>query len=145
MQIRWSPAAFVDLEQLFDYILTDDPAAAQRAATAIYDRAATLASHPYLGRQGRVGGTRDRRFRLSWSIAFWSARIQSKSSISFTARSVGRRKASPEADYINFRRLKAATSALVKSNHSPFLGFTPNRLRQYASMPTDHQSEWNAP
>ena len=59
MQIRWSPAAADDLEQLFDYIRTDNPSAAQRVAQTIYDRAGGLGTHPYQGRRGRVEGTRE--------------------------------------------------------------------------------------
>jgi plasmid stabilization system protein ParE len=49
MEIRWSPAAADDLEQIFNYIQSDDPAAARRVAQAIYGRADALADHPYLG------------------------------------------------------------------------------------------------
>ena len=41
----------------------------------------------------------------------------------------------PWAAYMDLRRLKAATSAPVSSNHSPFFRFASNRLCQYASMP----------
>ena len=57
MQVRWSPAAAEDLEQLFDYIQTDNPGAAQRVAQTIYDRAGVLGTFPYQGRRGRVEGT----------------------------------------------------------------------------------------
>ncbi|MGP0071267.1 MAG: type II toxin-antitoxin system RelE/ParE family toxin [Bryobacteraceae bacterium] len=53
MQIRWSPAAVDDLEQIFNYIRIDDPGAAERVAQTIYDRAAALGATPYLGRHGR--------------------------------------------------------------------------------------------
>jgi toxin ParE1/3/4 len=59
MQIRWSPAAVADLEQIFNYIRIDDPGAAERVALTIYDRAAVLGAQPYLGRRGRIGGTRE--------------------------------------------------------------------------------------
>jgi len=59
MQIRWSPAAADDLQQLFEYIRTDSPEAAARVAQTIHDRAAELSVHPYLGRPGRVEGTRE--------------------------------------------------------------------------------------
>ena len=38
MQIRWSPGSAQDLEQIFNYIRTDNPDAAQRVAQTIYDR-----------------------------------------------------------------------------------------------------------
>ncbi len=59
MQIRWSPAAADDLQQIFEYIRADNPVAAQRVAKIIYDRTAALARHPYQGRRGRVEGTRE--------------------------------------------------------------------------------------
>lgn len=59
MQVRWSPTAARDLEQLFDYIRTDNPGAAPRVVRVIYDRAGALGTHPYQGRRGRVEGTRE--------------------------------------------------------------------------------------
>lgn len=59
MQIRWSPAAAEDLEQIFDYIVSDSRASAQHVAEAIYERADALGTDPYLGRRGRVEGTRE--------------------------------------------------------------------------------------
>ncbi|HEX5226873.1 MAG TPA: type II toxin-antitoxin system RelE/ParE family toxin [Bryobacteraceae bacterium] len=59
MLIRWSPAAVDDLEQIFNYIQSDDPAAAQRTIQAIYESAEALGRHPHLGRLGRVRGTRE--------------------------------------------------------------------------------------
>lgn len=58
MQVRWSPDAVEDLEQIFTYIQADSPAAARRIMT-IPERAGALASHPYQGRQGRLLGTRE--------------------------------------------------------------------------------------
>jgi toxin ParE1/3/4 len=59
MQIRWSPEAASDLESVVNYISNDSPMPAARVARNIYDRAATLASFPYLGRAGRIRGTRE--------------------------------------------------------------------------------------
>jgi len=59
MQIRWSPAAAEDLQQLFDYIQENNPFEAQRVAQTIYERVHNLTAHPYQGRQGRVVGTRE--------------------------------------------------------------------------------------
>lgn len=57
--LGWSPAAVHDFEQIFDHIRIDDPGAAERVAQTIYDRAERLGAHPYLGRRGRVMGTRE--------------------------------------------------------------------------------------
>jgi toxin ParE1/3/4 len=59
MPIRWSPAAAEDLSAIFQYIRQDNPAAAQRIVKTIYDAAGSLASFAYLGRVGRVEGTRE--------------------------------------------------------------------------------------
>jgi toxin ParE1/3/4 len=59
METRWSPGSAEDIEQIFHYIRTDDPAAAQRVVQTIYNRAAVLGADPYLGRRGRVEGTRE--------------------------------------------------------------------------------------
>ena len=40
MRIVWSPEATADLAQLRDYIARDDPNAAQRIATLIFDSVA---------------------------------------------------------------------------------------------------------
>jgi addiction module RelE/StbE family toxin len=59
MQIRWSPAASDDLFHIVEFIRTENAPAAQRVAKTIYDHVGSLGSFPYLGRQGRVEGTRE--------------------------------------------------------------------------------------
>lgn len=59
MQIRWSPAAAQDLCGIFEYIRQENPTAAQRIAKTIYEGAGSLESFPYLGRAGRIEGTRE--------------------------------------------------------------------------------------
>lgn len=59
MEVRWSPEAADDLAAIVAYIRDDDPAAAQRTAKAIYDRAGGLTTFPHRGRHGRVQGTRE--------------------------------------------------------------------------------------
>jgi addiction module RelE/StbE family toxin len=59
MQVRWSPSAAHDLEQIFDYLRTDNLRTARRVAQAIYQRVEALAAHPYQGRSGRLPGTRE--------------------------------------------------------------------------------------
>jgi toxin ParE1/3/4 len=56
----WSPEAIADIGAIRAYIEQDDPAAARRVAMQIVDAVATLlASHPGMGRPGRVPGTRE--------------------------------------------------------------------------------------
>jgi toxin ParE1/3/4 len=59
MQIRWSPDAAADLQNIVDYIRLDNPAAAQRVGRAIYNRLSMLGDFPQSGRIGRVEGTRE--------------------------------------------------------------------------------------
>ena len=59
MQIRWSPGSTQDLEQIFDYVRTDNTGAAQRVVQTIYDRANVLATDPSLGRRVLMEGTRE--------------------------------------------------------------------------------------
>jgi toxin ParE1/3/4 len=59
MQVRWSPDAAADLEQIVEYIRKGNPGAAQGVAQTIYERAGGLGVFPNRGRQGRVQGTRE--------------------------------------------------------------------------------------
>jgi len=59
MQIRWSPDAAADLENIVDFIRRDNPATAQRVGRAIYERLMKPQTFPYSGRPGRVEGTRE--------------------------------------------------------------------------------------
>lgn len=59
MQIRWSPDAAADLQNIVDYIRLDNSAAAQRVGRAIYNRLSVLENFPESGRIGRVEGTRE--------------------------------------------------------------------------------------
>lgn len=59
MQIRWSTAAAQDLFQIIEYICRENAPAAQRVARTIYDGVGLLVSFPYVGRVGRVEGTRE--------------------------------------------------------------------------------------
>jgi toxin ParE1/3/4 len=59
MIIIWRGQAERDLHYIFDFILQHDPQAAARLCDRIERRVAQLRSHPYMGRPGRVGGTRE--------------------------------------------------------------------------------------
>ena len=50
MEIRWSPPAVEDLENIRSYIERDDSDAAQRVAQAIYEGRSRLGDFPHLGR-----------------------------------------------------------------------------------------------
>lgn len=59
MRIRISPEAEQDLIEIFDYILEDNPSAADKTLDVIHSEIHHLSEHPYLGRVGRVSGTRE--------------------------------------------------------------------------------------
>ena len=59
MNIVWRRQAERDLEHLFDFVLRHDPGAAHRLCNRIERRVAQLQDHPFMGRQGRVAGTRE--------------------------------------------------------------------------------------
>ncbi len=59
MKIRWSPTAISDIEEIRDYIATDDPRTAQKVSAMIRKSVGGLSSFPLLGRIGRVAGTRE--------------------------------------------------------------------------------------
>ncbi len=59
MTVRWTTPALRDLEEIGDFIARDDPGAAARVVAKILDHAERLATHPHLGRAGRVVDTRE--------------------------------------------------------------------------------------
>lgn len=50
MKIVWSPLALESVEEIADYIAADDPIAAERWVTGIFDAAERLADFPESGR-----------------------------------------------------------------------------------------------
>jgi toxin ParE1/3/4 len=59
MEIIWRRIALNDLENIRRYIAQENPAAGARIRAAIRNAVERLADHPYLGRSGRVEGTRE--------------------------------------------------------------------------------------
>ena len=59
MNINFSPAAENDLDAIFDFIVNDDPQAADRTAARILQAISILESFPLVGRVGLVDGTRE--------------------------------------------------------------------------------------
>lgn len=63
MEIRWSPQAADDLERIFQRIQKDNPAAARKVVTTIFDGCSELQSFPNRGRPSRIQGRRELLFR----------------------------------------------------------------------------------
>jgi toxin ParE1/3/4 len=59
MRIAWEEEAERDLDRIVEYILPDDPAAAQRLVDVIREAVQMLADHPHIGRVGRVVDSRE--------------------------------------------------------------------------------------
>jgi toxin ParE1/3/4 len=59
MEIVWRRQAERDLEHAFDFVLQDNPGAAHHLCDRIERRIGQLRDHPYIGRPGRVPGTRE--------------------------------------------------------------------------------------
>jgi toxin ParE1/3/4 len=60
MKILWTDSAIADVRASRRYIARDNARAAKRVAGKIMSTAQTLlAEHPYIGRAGRVDGTRE--------------------------------------------------------------------------------------
>ncbi|PJK09289.1 type II toxin-antitoxin system mRNA interferase toxin, RelE/StbE family [Lysobacteraceae bacterium NML08-0793] len=59
MELVWTLAAVRDREAIYDYIETDNPAAALTLDELFYQKSAFLIEHPRLGKVGRVAGTRE--------------------------------------------------------------------------------------
>jgi toxin ParE1/3/4 len=59
MQLGRAPAAAEDFFRIIEYIQQENPAAAQRIATNMYESAGSLKSFPNKGKGGRVEGTRE--------------------------------------------------------------------------------------
>ncbi len=59
MSRRWTKPALRDLEEIGDFIARDNAMAAAKTVATILDQAEALATHPHLGRAGRIAGTRE--------------------------------------------------------------------------------------
>jgi len=59
MKIRWSPEAATDFAGIVQYVLAQNPSAADRVARSIYESVSSLESFPHSGRPGRIEGTRE--------------------------------------------------------------------------------------
>ena len=59
MELRWSPEAAADLEQIVRHIQHDSPEVARKVAALIVDAVAGLSMFPERGGLGRIEGTRE--------------------------------------------------------------------------------------
>jgi len=59
MQAKWTRKALINLNDAIEYIAGDNPTAARKVAQLVWDSSQLLALQPYVGRPGRVQGTRE--------------------------------------------------------------------------------------
>jgi len=59
MRVKWTRKALLNLDDAVEYIAGDNPTAARRVASRIWESSQMLALQPGLGRPGRVKGTRE--------------------------------------------------------------------------------------
>ena len=59
MRVDWLRQAAANVDEIKAYIARDNPTAATKVAQRIAERAEALAEFPYMGRLGRVAGTRE--------------------------------------------------------------------------------------
>ena len=59
MRVRWLIKAVNDLEDLHEYIAVDNPIAASEQVEIILKAVTRLNDNAYIGRSGRVNGTRE--------------------------------------------------------------------------------------
>lgn len=59
MKVVWTPEAQQDREQIWDFIVLDNPQAAIRMDELFSNAVAKLADFPQLGQSGKIPGTRE--------------------------------------------------------------------------------------
>ena len=71
MRVTWSKRAVADLRKITDYISTDDPRAAARVASLIFDQVMALTTMSFRGRIGKETDTRELVFHPTPYIAVY--------------------------------------------------------------------------
>jgi toxin ParE1/3/4 len=59
MRLRWTPRAAADLESISRYLDEHHPHYRQTTLRRLYERIRSLKHSPYIGRPGRIEGTRE--------------------------------------------------------------------------------------
>lgn len=77
MRIRWTPPAAADLHSISNYLKEHHPQYRQPSMRKLYEKIRALKDAPYLGRPGRVQGTREILFPPLPYIAVYRVHEQS--------------------------------------------------------------------
>jgi addiction module RelE/StbE family toxin len=59
MRIRWTPPAAADMQGISDYLKARQPHYRQPTMRKLYEKIRALKETPYIGRPGRIEGTRE--------------------------------------------------------------------------------------
>ena len=59
MRIRWTPPAAADMQSISEYLKEHHPQYRQATMRKLYEKIRALKDAPYIGRPGRVEGTRE--------------------------------------------------------------------------------------
>jgi toxin ParE1/3/4 len=59
MRIRWTPPAVTDMQGISDYLKDHTPRYRQPTMRKLYEKIHGLKEKPYIGRPGRIEGTRE--------------------------------------------------------------------------------------
>lgn len=70
MKVVWTPEAQQDREQIWDFIVLDNPQAAIRMDELFSNAVAKLADFPQLGQPGKIPGTRELNPHESYRIVY---------------------------------------------------------------------------
>ncbi|CAE6843283.1 hypothetical protein R75461_07125 [Paraburkholderia nemoris] len=70
MRVVWTPEAEQDRDDVWDYIATDNVAAAARMDELFSDVVAQLADFPLMGRAGKIAGTRELVLHESYRLVY---------------------------------------------------------------------------
>ncbi len=70
MKIKWLRKALRNLEQAYEYISRENPAAARQTVQKIQSAVNQLANYPSMGRPGRVESTRELITTTSYIVAY---------------------------------------------------------------------------
>ncbi len=77
MRVRWTPLAAADVQRISDYLREHHPQYRQPTMRKLYEKIRTLKEAPYVGRPGRIEGTRELLFPPMPYIAVYRVREQS--------------------------------------------------------------------
>ncbi len=68
--LDWTESALADIDEIVDFIFSENPVAALEFEQLVQESANNLANMPYMGRRGRIESTRELIFHPNYFIAY---------------------------------------------------------------------------